>query len=411
MTTPYRREISRLSELRTPKSRWLTILIVVLLTIAASSATTTLIIYNLLSSKSNTEKHLTTASVKTVTVPAVFAVSALGRLEPEGEVINLSAPSLIQGARVEKLFVKLGDKVKANQVIAILDNHDTLQAALKQSQAQVKIAQARLEQIKAGAKIGAIKAQTATIERLEAELQGQMTAQQATIQRIEAQLHNATVECDRYKQIYQDGAISASNYDNMCLKKDTFQEELTEAQANRRRTIDTLLKQQTEAQATLNKIAEVREVDVAVALAQLEEAQAAVQQAQANLDLTYVRAPQDGQILKVHTLPGEVIGEKGIVDLGQTEQMYAIAEIYETDISKIRLGQQATITSTGFIPELGGNVAEIGLQIGKKDVLGTDPAADVDSRVVEVKIRLNPSDSHHVTGLTNLQVNVVIHTQ
>lgn len=395
-------------KLRIPKSRWLTILIIVLLTIAASSATTTLIIYNLLSSKSDTEKYLTTASVKTVNIPAV---SALGRLEPEGEVINLSSPSLIQGARVEKLLVKLGDRVKANQVIAILDNHHSLQAALKQSQAQVKIAQARLEQIKAGAKIGAIQAQTATIERLNAELQGQMTAQQATIQRIKAELHNATVECDRYKQLYQDGAISASNYDNMCLKQNTFQEQLTEVKAIRRRTVDTLVKQQTEAQATLNKIAEVREVDVAVAMAQLEAAQALVEQAQANFDLTYVRAPQNGQILKVHTLPGEVIGEKGIVDLGKTEQMYAIAEIYEADISKIRLGQQATITSTGFIPELSGTVAEIGLQIGKKDVLGTDPAADVDSRVVEVKIRLNSSDSKYVTGLTNLQVNVVINTQ
>ena len=389
------------------KSRWLTIVIVVLLTIAASSAITTLIIYNLLSSQTDTKKHLAIASVKTVNISAV---SALGRLEPEGEVINISAPSLIQRGRVEKLFVKLGDRVKAGQVIAILDSHSTLQAALKQSQAQVKIAQARLEQIKAGAKVGAIQAQTATIERLAAELQGQITAQQATIQRIKAQLHNATVECDRYKKLHQDGAISTSSYDNMCLKQNTFQEQLTEAQANRKIILDSLIKQQREAKATLNKIAEVREVDVAVAMAQLVAAQAAVQQAQANFDLTYVRAPQNGQILKVHTLPGEVISEKGIVDLGQTEQMYAIAEIYETDISKVRLGQQATITSTGFIPKLSGTVAEIGLQIGKKDVLGTDPAADVDSRVVEVKIRLNPLDSQYVTGLTNLQVNVVIHT-
>ena len=86
----------------------------------------------------------------------------------------------------------------------------------------------------------------------------------------------------------------------------------------------------------------------------------------------------------------------------------AIAEVYETDISKIRLGQQATISSTGFIGKLSGTVAEIGLQIGKKDVLGNDPAADVDSRVVEVKIRLEPASSEKVKGLTNLQVNVVI---
>ncbi|RMF22353.1 MAG: biotin/lipoyl-binding protein, partial [Cyanobacteria bacterium J083] len=337
------------------------------------------------------------------------AIAALGRLEPEGEVINLSAPAFIEGARVEKLLVRLGEKVKFGQVVAILDSHERLQAALKGSQTQVQVAQARVAKIQAGAKIGEIEAQTATIQRLEAELQGQITAQQATIERLEAELNNATTECDRYQKLYQAGAISASEHDNMCLKQNIWQERLKEAKATRQRTVATLIKQIAEARATLNKIAEVRPVDLAVAKAELEAAKAEVRQAQANLNLAYVRAPQAGQILKIHTLPGEIISDKGIVAIGQTQQMYAIAEVYETDISKVRLGQRAIITSKGFTGELGGNVAEIGLQIGKKDVLGTDPAADVDSRVVEVKIHLDPVDSQRVTGLTNLQVNVVIH--
>jgi HlyD family secretion protein len=53
-------------------------------------------------------------------------------------------------------------------------------------------------------------------------------------------------------------------------------------------------------------------------------------------------------------------------------------------------------------------VDHIGLQIGKKDVLDTDPAADTDARVVEVKIRLDPEASQVVAGLTYLQVNVKI---
>ena len=161
---------------------------------------------------------------------------------------------------------------------------------------------------------------------------------------------------------------------------------------------------------TLDRIAEVRPVDVAVARAELEDAQAAVQQAKAQLDLAYVRSPRAGQILKIHTWPGEIIGNQGIVELGRTDQMYAIAEVYETDIHKVRLGQQATITSAGFTDKLQGTVDEIGLQIGKKDVLGTDPVADVDARVVEVKIRLNSTDSQRVTDLTNLKVKVVINT-
>ncbi|MBV8883703.1 MAG: HlyD family secretion protein, partial [Chroococcidiopsidaceae cyanobacterium CP_BM_RX_35] len=50
----------------------------------------------------------------------------------------------------------------------------------------------------------------------------------------------------------------------------------------------------------------------------------------------------------------------------------------------------------------------IGLKIGKKDVTSNDPAANVDARVVEVKIRLAPADSLRVASLTNMQMQVMI---
>ena len=68
------------------------------------------------------------------------------------------------------------------------------------------------------------------------------------------------------------------------------------------------------------------------------------------------------------------------------------------------------IISDGVVSPLTGIVDEIGLQVGKQDVLGTDPVADADARVVEVKIRLNSEDSQQVAGLTNLKVNVIINT-
>lgn len=382
-----------------------TVLGVASIAIIASSVTTWAIIDKF--SSSPTAKSNSSQSLPVSETP-VESVAALGWLEPQGEVINLSAPAFVEGARVERLLVNLGDRVKGQQVIAILDSRDRLQAALYRAETQVKVAQTRLEQVQAGAKEGEIKAQAAMIEQLKAELEGQKLAQTATIERIKAELNNAKVECGRYQQLYQDGAISASERDGICLKADTFREQLNETKATRSRTITTLSKRLIEAEATLNQIAEVRPVDVAIAQAQLEEAIAAVKQAQANLDLAYVRSPREAQVLKIHTFPGEIIGAKGIVELGNTNQMYAIAEVYETDISKVRVGQRAKITSQGFSPELWGTVEEVGLQIGKKDVLGTDPAAEVDSRVVEVKIRLDSVSSKQVAGLTNLQVNVNI---
>lgn len=389
-----------------PKTSWLIVLGIAIMATVASSGITLAIAYSVLLGK-DTASRLTTAP-KANQNP-VDAVAASGRLEPQGEVHHLSAPNASAGVRVEKLLINPGDKVKTGQVIAILDNRDRLSAALQRSQTRVKVAQARLSQIEAGAKLGEIKAQKATITVLEAELQGQTTAQSAYVERIQAELYNAKTECQRHQTLYQDGAISASVQDKICLKQKTFQDRLEEARATRKRTTETLGKKLAEAKAVLEKIVEVRPVDVAVARAELEEAKADAQQAQANLNLAYLRAPKEGQILKIYTRPGEAISDKGIVALGKTDSMYAIAEVYETDISRIRIGQKATVTSFGFLGQLSGIVEEVGLQIGKKDVLNTDPTADVDSRVVEVKVRLDKTSSQQVAGLTNLQVNVVVH--
>lgn len=121
-----------------------------------------------------------------------------------------------------------------------------------------------------------------------------------------------------------------------------------------------------------------------------------------------MRSPQPGQILQINQYPGEVVNPEGIVSFGQTEQMYVVAEVYETDITRVKLGQKATIISPAFPQQLQGEVTEIGLQIGQQDVLNTDPVSDVDRRVVEVKIRLNPEASAQVVSLSHLQVEVLI---
>jgi HlyD family secretion protein len=187
-------------------------------------------------------------------------------------------------------------------------------------------------------------------------------------------------------------------------------EELNEARVARVRIQATGEQQIKEAESTLQSLAEVRTVDVQAAKAEVDRALAQVEEAQARLEEAYVRSPVAGRVMEVHTRPGETIGDNGIVEIGQTEQMYAIAEVYETDIQRVRLGQRATITSDAFEGELQGRVDRIGVQIGKKDVLDTDPTADVDVRVVEVHIRLHPEDSRRVADLTNLQVQVTIAT-
>ncbi|MEG4068362.1 biotin/lipoyl-binding protein [Microcoleus sp. Pol11C2] len=420
------------------------------------------------------------AAAAAVTASQLTTVTALGRLEPRGEVIKVSASGATEGNRIDQLLVKEGDMVKTGQAIAILDSRDRLQAALDQAQEQVRVAEANLAKVKAGAKNGEIQAQKATINRLSAdrsneiaaqqaivsrlevdrsteiaaqqatiariraEQQGEIQTQKAAIARLQAELRNAQSEDRRYSQLYEQGAISASTSDSKSLAAETTQQQLNEgkaklnqiqqsrqqqineaeaklnqiqlsrqqqineAQAKLSQIQESRQQQINEAVANLDRIAEVRPVDIAAATAEVSSAASAAKQAKANLDLAYIRAPRDAQVLKIHTHPGERVGNDGIVEIGQTREMLAVAEIYESDVDKVRLGQTAKITSDALTGELRGTVEYIGLQVQRQNIVNTDPSANIDSRIVEVKVRLDAASSPKVAGLTNLQVKVAI---
>lgn len=378
-----------------------------------------------------------------ILIPQIKTVTALGKLEPKGEVIKLSAPASNQGSRVDKLLVEEGEEVKAGQVIAVLDSRDKLQAAYQKSQEAVKVAQANLQKVQAGAKTGEIDAQKAeigriqaqslgeeraqreTLGRLLAQWEGDKSAQQATINRFEAELNNARSEFNRYEQLYKEGAISQSDFDGRRLKIDTIFQQLNEAKATFQRTQNTGNKQIQEAkavlariqnvsnqqvnsaQSTLSKISEIRPVDVIVAKAELKQAIASEMEAKANFDQAFIKAPKDGVVFKINTRPGETVSNDGIIELGQVQQMIVTAEVYQTSISKIKVGQKVRVISNSLPNELQGKVDLIGWQIQRQNVINADPSDNIDARVVEVKVSLDQESSKQAQKFSNLQVKAI----
>ncbi|MEL6929316.1 MAG: efflux RND transporter periplasmic adaptor subunit [Cyanobacteria bacterium J06600_6] len=386
---------------------------------------------------------------ETVKPQPIHAVTALGRIEPQGRTISLSPAPDLGGAKITKLLVEEGDRVASGQTIALLDSYRRANAALELARQEVKVAEADLAIIKAGAKRGDINAQSASLKRVKAELAGEIVANEAEIARLQAQfateraekraaidsrnaeLRNAESEFKRYQALEGDGVISASELDSRRLTLETAKTAVAQAQASYDRTLKTLQQeidrakaiasqnkntlqaQIIEAEATLDSVGEVRDVDVIKAEAQVDRAIASLRQAEEDLELTRVKAPNDGQVIKIVAYPGELVDEDGVVEFAQTSKMMVVAEVYESDISRVKVGQTATIKSeTGaFTGEITGKVAHIGLKIGKQDVLSTDPAADVDSRVVEVKIYLDGEASDRVSRLTNSKAIVRISEQ
>lgn len=151
----------------------------------------------------------------------------------------------------------------------------------------------------------------------------------------------------------------------------------------------------------------------ATSRAALDSAELAVRVGDANLvaararvALSEIRAPIEGRILEIHARPGERVGDDGVLEMGDTRRMMAVAEVYETDVRKVMTGQRAWVRSAAFDEDLAGTVSRVGLKVGRMDAVAADPVAKTDARVVEVRIELDSSES--VEGLTNLQVEVEI---
>lgn len=378
--------------------RWLTVAIATLVVLGGGTA------FTILRSQSTAtpDPNIVTAP------PEVKTITALGRVEPKGEIIKLSAPTANNGNRVEKLLVKQGDQVRVGQVIAILDNYDRLQAALTQAQQDVRVAEAKLAITLAGAKQGEIDAQIAEIDRLDSQRSGDVAVQSASLGRLEAELQNAETEYSRYESLFQSGAVSASQRDSKRLALDTTRKNLQEAQATLNRTQGIRPAELNQARASLSRIAEVRPVDVQADQVAVDRAIAAVKQAQAELDRASVRSPVAGEILYVHTRSGEVVSSDGIVEIGQVQQMNVVAEIYQSDVNKVQVGQKVRVTSDAIAGELSGEVELVGSQVRRQALVNTDPSTNIDARVVEVRIALDADSSKKAAKFTNLQVTVVI---
>ena len=117
-------------------------------------------------------------------------------------------------------------------------------------------------------------------------------------------------------------------------------------------------------------------------------------------------SPIDGFVLKIHSRVGERPGNDGVMEVGASQSMEALIEVYESDINRISIGQSVTLTSEngGFKGTLEGRVERITPQVRQRKVLSTDPTGDADARVIEVDVALTPESAKRVTQLSGLKV-------
>lgn len=275
-------------------------------------------------------------------------VSALGRIEPMHGIIDVSSssvPEAISGATLVRLLVDIGDDVKAGQLLAVTDTADVLGARVDESRAELVLVERQA--------LASVNAADATCVRA-----GVLLREADRLSKLLAQNLAAEEETDRAR-----GASEAAGADCIAARS----------------------------------AAAVAEADIDVAAARLQRQEKELLRSQ-------IYAPVDGKVLAIKARPGELVGADGILELGQVEKMYAIAEVYEADVGRLRNGQRAIVSSPALPDSLSGQIERIRPIVRKQDEIGTDPAARKDARIVEVEVLLDTPE--RVATFTHLQVDV-----
>ncbi|MEO0759159.1 MAG: efflux RND transporter periplasmic adaptor subunit [Cyanobacteria bacterium J06648_16] len=338
-------------------------------------------------------------------IPERVSVAALGRIEPASRVIDVATS---ESGIVTQVLVKEGDTVIEDQTLAYLDNYDVRRAERDYAASQLEEAR---RQLIAETQLGQARIQEAvTLEDKAGAPQTQaIRAQAAAINSIQAQLDLALVDLNRFEDLYAQGAIALQVLQEQRAKVAELRSNIANAQATKAQL------EATQGADLDSASAQISSAEANLALSQVETGVASAEQnlalAEARLALSVVTAPIAGQVLDVYIEAGESVAGQRLLSMGSTDEMIVVAEVYETDIGLVEVGQPVTITSRNgaFDETLTGTVQNVGLQIFKNDVLDDDPAANADARVVEVEIAVDQDEA--IDELTNLQVDVLIEVE
>jgi multidrug resistance efflux pump len=234
--------------------------------------------------------------------PFTSVVAGVGLVEPRSE--NIEVAAVVPGT-VAEVAVRVGDSVDAGELLFRLDD--------RERQAELVVAESALAE--AQAKLGRLQ----QMPRAE-----DIPPSEARVRKVEA---DVTMRADHLRRTREMVASNAVTEQDLVVREQAFnaaQAELMEAQAE-----DARLK------------AGAWKEDIAVARAEVERAQALVEQARIEIDRLAVRAPIGGTALKVDIRPGEYVGTppgEPLVILGDVTQLHVRVDIDEHDLPRLAPG-------------------------------------------------------------------------
>lgn len=283
------------------------------------------------------------------------------RLSGNVEVTDVQVSFKIPG-RVERRPVDEGMRVAQGQVIAVLDTAD-LQQEVALRQAELEAAQAALAELLAGSRPEEIAAAKAVVEKATAfleELQHGSRPQEIAV--AEAALASAVAEQSRSETEYgraarllQQNATSDEQYERARAAHEVASARVREAaqrldlakEGPRLEQIAAAKAALAQAQAQYDLVRNgPRKEDIEQARARGAQAKASLALATTRLGYATVVAPMPGVVLSKNIEPGEYVNPgTPVVTIANLKDVWLRGYINERDLGKVKLGQQAIVTT------------------------------------------------------------------
>ncbi len=340
------------------------------------------------------------------------AILAQGQLLPSNGVISVIAAP---GDRIQSLQVTAGQAVKTGQTLGRLESQAAREGELAVALAQRKEAeaQAAAEQAVAEAKLEVARTQLEQARLQVQQAKEKFALAQASggkLDLLDQQVALAESKLAQMRNASSDPAagrlITASTLDQQQLAVDQARSDLAAARAEARAA------SQAGDLAVKAAEQELRAAEVAItsgkAALPVESLDEQINLLQLQLDASKLISPIDGTVVAVHMHPGQPTTGQPILQIADLSNMICKVEVNVSQLSKVKPGARASITSAAIDGSLQGTVRSISRLIGSPQLPSPNPMARVDYRSGEVVVQIEPSDAPRAAELINLQVDVAI---
>lgn len=339
-----------------------------------------------------------TPSVKSSEVPpAVNArVTAPGRIVPAAGIVVVGA---MPGEMLEKILVAPGDTVTPGQELVLLSGRDLRAVEYDVARAQMDDARARIDAQRAVAAATLVEAELGVEQANAAGLE--IAVQESRIEASRASAALATGELDRLLGL-ENRLVPAQTIER---KRMLVQQAGLDLRAQQAMLEKMKLSAEMGRQAAAAKL-EAAKANMALVAAgsSLAALQKTVDAARLRRDLSLVKATTAGRILEVCMHEGEIVGPRPILKMADLSRIHVEAEVDETSIRRIHLGQRVTVDKDKMFEGVVGKVVTIGGIVSPEGVQTLGMPMSSEQRIVRVRVELD--DPRQVEDLVNMQVDV-----